>query len=440
MQRTFNQHNLNMKYLRIKNNGELDVRILSLMGGTTKRDNDNLIGNFGTGLKYSLAYLLRNNVDVRIFVGKREVQLTTKTENISNTDFNILYVNGERTSITDSMGVDWQPWMIVRELYSNALDEGGAEYSSVLEADVKGVEDSTSIFIELTPAFLEVYNNWSNYFIVGQEPFYEDDKVKIFPQSGNLKIYKQGILIHTLEKQSIFNYDFKQAKLNELREYKGYLEHDVYKAITQLNDKKSIQYFIENLSEEDYESTVDYNYSWSDDFNSVWEETIGGSKIIHQKAVTNLKAKGIEVDEASHIVVPEQLYKGLSKKFPSVGALRTSKDINDFYEIYNDRLHDKVKKAQRLLEDTGYYIEPELKFIYGIFGDKTVLAKIDISEKTIYISEKHLDTDMFSIMTMLVEENEHYKTGFSDHTRAFQQHFIDLYVNMLVEKEKVDLI
>ena len=428
------------KYLEIKNNGELDIRILSLMGGTTKRDNKELIGNFGTGLKYSLAYLLRNKVDVKIFIGGAEVILYTKTENISNTDFNILYVNGDRTSITDSMGVDWKPWMIVRELYSNALDEGGAEYKVVGSDSITGKEGCTSIFIELTPEFMEVYNNWSSYFIVGQEAFYEDDFVKIFPQSGDLKIYKQGILIHTLEKNSLFNYDFKKASLNELREYKGYLEMDVYKAITQLKDPKSIQYFLENLDDDDYESTVDYDYSWSSTFNDVWEETIGGSKIIHTEAIRNLKAKGIEVDEAKYVVVPKNLYKGLSQKFPSVGALRTSKDINDFYEIYNERLHDKIRKAQTLLEDAGYYMDPELKFIYGIFGDKTVLAKIAIDEKTIYISEKHLDTDLFSIMTMLVEENEHYKTGFSDHTRNFQQHFIDLYVNMLVEKEKVDLI
>ena len=96
------------KYLEIKNNGELDIRILSLMGGTTKRDNKELIGNFGTGLKYSLAYILRNKVDVKIFIGGAEVILYTKTENISNTDFNILYVNGDRTSITDSLGVDWK--------------------------------------------------------------------------------------------------------------------------------------------------------------------------------------------------------------------------------------------------------------------------------------------------------------------------------------------
>lgn len=410
------------------------------MGGTTKRDNSELIGNFGTGLKYSIAYLLRNDICFKVFIGTEEVNISTITETISSIDFNIVTINGEKTSITDSMGVDWEPWMIVRELYSNALDEGGAKYQSIDESNVCGINGKTTIFIELTPEFMEVFNSWEDYFIVGKEPFYEDDNVKIYPQSGGLKIYKQGILIHQLKQESLFNYDFKKAELNELREYKGYLEYDVYNAITQLKDEKSIQYFIENLNDDLYESTVDYNYSWSKGFNDVWEKVIGGSKIIHQEAKTNLNARGIEVDEAATIVVPKKLYRGLSKKFPSVGALRVSKEINDFYEIYHEGLHDKIKKAQSLLENAGYFIDPELKFIYGVFGDKTVLAKVDLDSKTIYISEKHLDTDLFSVMTMLVEENEHYKTGFQDHTRQFQQHFINLYVNSICEKSSIDLI
>ena len=44
-----------MKYLKIRNRGELDIRLVSLMGGTTISGNSYKIGRFGTGLKYSLA-------------------------------------------------------------------------------------------------------------------------------------------------------------------------------------------------------------------------------------------------------------------------------------------------------------------------------------------------------------------------------------------------
>lgn len=413
------------KYLKISNKGLLDTKIIALMGGTTKSNDSYKIGQFGSGLKYSMAYLFRNNIDFRIVIDGDPVSLETKQEVISNSTFDIIYVEGVRTSITTQMGQEWSPWMIVREIYSNALDEGDANYS--IEEKIKGEDGKTCFFIELNADFLEVYNNWSKYFVVGQIPFYEDNNVKIYPQSGELRIYKQGILIHTRKTDSLFNYDIKNAHLNELREYKGYLEHDVEKCICGLTDKKVIQYFIENLNEDYYEANIDYDHSYMGKFGPVWEETLKGAKVIHQKAVENLEARGIEVDKAKNIIVPEKLYKGLSKRFESIGALRVSKKVNDFFEIYNERLQDRISKALKMLENADYYIEPELSFIYGIFGDKRVQAQVDLDKKKIYISEKLLDKDFFSICSILVEENEHYKTGFSDETREFQQHFIDLY-------------
>lgn len=428
-----------MKYLKISNKGLLDIRLIALMGGTTKAGNYHKIGHFGTGLKYTLAFLFRNKIDFKIFVGAEEVKVHIEEEQIGETLFEIICINGHRTSITTQMGEDWKTWMIIRELYSNALDEGGANH--VLTEEISGMENETSFFIEFTPKVMEVYNNWNEFFLVDREPFYSDDKMKIYPQSGPLKLYKQGILIKAYpDRESLFNYDITHAEINELREYKGSEELDICKSIMNIGDKKVIEYFIENIKEEHYESKVDYDYWSHTKFNGVWEETLKGCKIIHTKAVEQLEAKGIEVDKAANITVPKKLYAGLTKQIDGIGALRVSKAVNDFFEIYDEKLDDKVKQAIKLLEDTDYYIDPELTFCYGVFGNKQVMAKVDLDQKKIFISEKHLDTDLFSVMTMLVEENEHYKTGFSDHTREFQQHFIDMYVNQLVEKAKVDLL
>jgi len=110
-----------MKYLKITNNGELDIRLVALMGGTTKANDKYKIGQFGTGLKYTLAFLYRNNLDFKIFVGEQEVKLHTEKEEIRGETFEIICINGQRTSITTKMGEDWEAWMIVRELWCNAL-------------------------------------------------------------------------------------------------------------------------------------------------------------------------------------------------------------------------------------------------------------------------------------------------------------------------------
>ena len=428
-----------MKYLEITNKGMLDIRLIALMGGTTKENDLYKIGHFGTGLKYTLAYLFRTNTEFKIFVGKDEVNINLEYETIGEERFEIICINGHRTSITTKMGNDWEAWMIIRELYSNALDEGEATYQTT--ENINPVDGVTSFYLELKPEIMEVYNNWNDYFIVGKETFYQDEKIKLFPQTGNLRVYKQGILIYKGKKPSLFNYDISDASINELREYKGFLEGDISGILFNLKDKKVIQYFVENLKEDHYEASIDYDYDgWYQSFSKEWEEAMEGTQIIHQEAMDNLQARGIQVDTASNIVVPENLYKGLTRKFEGIGALRVSKEVNDFYEIYNEALHDRIIKAQKLLEEAGYYIEPELSYVFGIFGDERVMAKVSLDDKKIYMSEKHLDSDLFSICTTLIEENEHYKTGLSDETREFQQHFINLYTNQLIEKSKVDLL
>jgi hypothetical protein len=114
-----------MKYLKIQNDGLLDIRLVALMGGTTKSNDKYKIGQFGTGLKYTLAYLFRSNLDFKIFVGTEEIKLHIEKEVIRDEDFEIICINGNRTSITTRMGEDWEAWMIIRELWCNALDEGG---------------------------------------------------------------------------------------------------------------------------------------------------------------------------------------------------------------------------------------------------------------------------------------------------------------------------
>jgi len=432
-----------MKYLRISNKGILDIKLVALMGGTTKGNDTYKLGQFGTGMKYTFAYLLRNNIEFNLFIEDKEIKIHTKYERISDMDFNIIYINNEKTSITTNMGLDWEAWMIIRELWSNALDEGTASYSLVDQKDTIGKSGFTSFYIGLTPEILEVYNNWNKYFISKSvEPIYESDVVRIFPAKGPLQLYKQGILIHELKQESLFNYDIKHTPINELREFKGSVEYELIKVLMNITDTDTIRYFLENVTENHYEGKdIDFDYGWySQKFNSAWEETLKGVKVIHKKAAEKLKNRGIKIDEAANIIVPEKLYKGLTKSFDGIGALRVSKAVNDFFEIYNEKLHDKVMKAKGILEKTGYYIEPELTFTYGIFGDKKVLAKVDLDTKKVYISEKHIDTDIFSICTMLIEENEHFKTGFTDESRAFQQHFINLYANSILEKASVDLL
>ena len=423
-----------MKYIKIQNKGELDIRLVALMGGTTKSKDEFKIGQWGSGLKYTMAYLLKNNLDFKIFIGENQVNISTETEVIRDEEFEIICIDGKRTSITTQMGGNaWHPWMIIRELWCNALDEGG-EVREITD-NLSGCEGTTSFYVQLSPEFKNVWDNWGDYFIHDKAPISETDTYKIFPGGNAIRLYKQGVLIYEdKNNKSLFSYDIRNADINELREFRGTVSFEMVRALASAN-KQAIEYFLENISETYYEGTMDY--CWYTSFSKSWREVIGSSKLIHPKAIETILSRGLEIDTASCIVVPEKVYRFLTKEFTGIGALRTADKVNEFYEIFDAQLELKIKQALAILETCGYFIHPELKFIYGVFGDKRVLAQINIDEKTIMVSESMLNKPIFDVVSMVIEENEHFNTGFKDHTREFQQHFIDLYAKTLLDNNKI---
>ncbi len=66
-----------MSYMLFKNKGLMDINALRLLGASTKRGSNDKIGFFGSGWKYSLAVMLRENISFRIFVGKKEIIVQT---------------------------------------------------------------------------------------------------------------------------------------------------------------------------------------------------------------------------------------------------------------------------------------------------------------------------------------------------------------------------
>lgn len=425
-----------MKYIKLQNQGLMDIRLLSLMGGTTKSKDEFKIGQWGSGLKYSLAYLLKNNIAFRIFIGKDEVIIDTVSETIRDEVFEILRVNGEKTSITTHMGGNaWEPWTIIRELWCNCLDEGG--YLRELTSDIAGEEDKTTFYIQAIPDFMNVWENWLNYFVHDVDPMWENHSFKVYSGGEHLRLYKQGVLIYQDEKKkSLFCYDIRDAEINELREYKGSVSWAMVRCLAGAGENV-IAYFLENITDAYYEANMDYD--WYTNFSTDWRKVIGNAKIIHQKAIDTMIERGVEFDSATCIVVPENVYKFLTKEFAGVGALRMADKVNEFYEIFDTHLESKIKQALVILEACGYYMSPELKFVYGIFGDKNIWAKIHMDTKEVMISEGVKNRSLREICSTLIEENEHFNTGFSDCSRPFQSHFINLYTKTLLEKNSIEL-
>lgn len=427
-----------MKYLKISNNGILDIRLVALMGGTTKSKDNYKIGQFGTGLKYTLAYLFRNNLSFKIFAGLDEVKVHTEIENIRNEDFEIICINGQRTSITTKMGEEWQAWMIIRELWCNALDEGGAAREVVTE--FTPAENETHFYLQVDILFNEVINNWGEYFIHNQEALCETDNYKIYGGGNALRIYKQGVLVYQdTAQKALFSYDVKNATINELREFKGSAQWEVSWALSQANEKVAA-YFLEHITKHVYEGSDDMNYEWyQPQWSEAWRNVLGTAKLIHPKAVEDAAAMGITLDTKSLIIVPKCVFKALTKQFDGISSLRIAAKAGEFHEHYDQQVENKINQACAILEACNYIVHPELKFIYGFFEDKRVLAKVNMDKKEVLFSNTLVQGSLFNIVATIIEENEHFNTGMSDESRGFQQHFINLYTKALLAANEVEI-
>ena len=426
-----------MKYLKITNKGELDIRLVCLLGGTSKTGREDTIGKYGSGMKYTLAYLLRNNIDFHIYSGKRKCKIKTEIENIRGIDFEIICIDGERTSITTKMGPDFECWHTIREVYSNALDEGEATHEVVTK--LTSEENKTSIYIQVTNEVQKVIDNWDKYFVHDLKPMCETQDFKIYPGGESLKIYKQGVLIHeTKETKALFSYDVFNADINELREYRGSPSYAVVKCLCEAN-AKVIQYFLEHVREDVYEGKDTFDYDWYMSWRGKWVETIGSAKFITQKSIDEIRARGIQIDSADYIVVPKAVYKALTKQFPGTGGLYQVQKGQEFMEHYDPIVENRVKEGLAVLEAANYIFHPELTFKFGYFEDKNVQARVSMQDKVVCISNTFLNKPVFEICCILVEENEHFITGYQDNSREMQNYLFKNWVKLMLKEAEIEV-
>lgn len=286
-----------MKYLKISSKGEIDVRLISLMGATTKSNDPSKIGTFGTGLKYAISYFLRNGVDFKFFSGEDEVIFTVEESEISNNTFSEIYCNGKSMNITTHYGHQWKAWEAIREIWCNALDEGDTQRKLVdSRGKLIGSLGVTTFYIQCTKDIKEVVDKWEDHFYNGT-PLYEDENVAIYPNDGgNLNLYKNTVLIEPNEAyKSLFVYDLKKTELNELRQYRGSKSFDIGKSLLSSN-KAVVAILLDAIKEkkEVFEVKIDWEYI---PYNKTKvKQLFAGFLYLHPESDVDMLGKSIKVN------------------------------------------------------------------------------------------------------------------------------------------------
>jgi hypothetical protein len=207
-------------YICVQNQGQIVPEDLMLIGSSSKRDAVGKIGFFGSGWKYALAVLMKNGAKPIIFSGKEEIDIDTEMVEHRGNIAEVITINGQRTSLTTGMGPKWLMWQAFREIFSNAIDEGGHHiYGS---NNPYGTEDITRVYIPNVPGIKEVMDAFDTYFTFQLTPSFTDQygsKLFIWEnEQKNTFHFRKGIRCYeNLHQKSNYSIDFAEISINEQR-------------------------------------------------------------------------------------------------------------------------------------------------------------------------------------------------------------------------------
>lgn len=207
-----------MTYLKIVNDGLIEVEDLTLIGSSTKRGVAGKIGEFGSGNKFSLAWYFRNDCIPTVFRGTKQMNIDTKVVLHRDIPIQVITVDEVDTSITTNMGPKWTGWMALRETVSNALDEGGFEMKTMVNPEFVGEEDKTIYYIPMNSELEKVISNFNHYFSMDRTPLFSNKHGEIFERSSDkFNLYRQGIRCWDSNKEVNFDLNLFDIEINESR-------------------------------------------------------------------------------------------------------------------------------------------------------------------------------------------------------------------------------
>ncbi len=379
-----------------KNEGLLDIRAVKTLGVSVKKEG--AIGYFGTGLKYALAVLLREQQVVTIYIGEDRYEFETRTENIQGKDFDLVFMNGEQMPFTTEFGKNWEVWMAFRELACNAQDEGGQFVYSEKAHEEK--PNQTMIVVQ-GKKIEEAYGERDSIFYPYDRQ--EDHRRCDIVRKAATHLYYRGVRVMPHENNTLFTYNLKEAiELTEDRTAKN-----IYQVRRHIAD-----FFLYEADEDTiiravtapdtyFEGEIDFYQPFaspSESFMKVMENLVSNHKPCNQSA--------------------KELYKKLTKK------------EEKFTEaVLNDLQKKQLEKAINFLKK----FEPEAD-VYPIvvceaLGD-SILGMADTKTHRVYLSKLVFDQGTKQVATTLLEEFYHLKHGFDDRTYDFQNFLFDKILSL----------
>lgn len=444
-----------MNFIKISNEAEFVNRLfLEKLGLSTKRDDANTIGQFGSGSKFAPIAALRKGIRW-ITVGEDEkgpyqLEFVVKEEDGINSIF-CLYDETElkATSFTLEAGMmswDDSDFQIFREAFANALDEHtarNAKYTIEIVDQVKFEPGLFSVYISATHGLTEIVDNFDTYFSMDR-PVVKDlgryGKM-INAKSEKLNVYCKDVQVFDGHQKEgvyppIFNYEFNNITLNEERRvrYESDIDQMIVYCLGRLDrhdddDIAIARKLIESDKWKKYETRCirannasKYDFDENSAFVPAFVERFGENVgIYHAKCaeykdaimVNGLKAVRIEsellYDILKHCGIPNA--EDLNLKTPQYDCIQLPERQQEMY----DRAYALVYAVEPRVADM------KIQFFIPRGDQDTALGVAHIEDKEVYISIKAFDTIRRLIGT-LVHEIDHIVEEWGEHDATFRSY------------------
>jgi hypothetical protein len=433
------------KYIKIANESGFVSRIaLEKLGLSTKRNDPDTIGQFGSGIKYAPIAALRMGLDWA-FTGEDEKGPYTLKYDVENEDGVdcIVYNYGDykkSSSFTVDAGVlSWEdPFQIYREAIANAMDEAytsnGNWYRSIVEEkDVAYNKGEFAVYITASPLMMEIYNDHNKYFLENRDSVYENESsyapVKFYkPYNKQMHVYSKQVMVYENEEwQPMFDYEIQNLKLNEMRTVSDEFSMN-YRIAQSICECKSLSiakdmikmansgktYFEFELST----SLHDVDDNWLEAWCELYDDNcimVTDEQSLNQAYVSFIKEKGFPFK-----TMGSSFFFGILKK----AGVRTIDDIAG--EAINFEIDTDINRYPKLVKaiEIAARFEPgllQLEKPIACFLPKQkdhylgVVINPNTDDKQILIDRNHaLNGELNEIVATVIHEYDHYETGYTD--------------------------
>lgn len=257
------------QYLIFKNTGEISPQEIKTFGMSIKKEG--AIGFFGTGLKYAIAISVRLNEPIRIYSGDMLYIFEKETETVRGKSFDFINMYqgeedtldshildaGTRLAFTTHVGAKWEPWMCVREVLCNCVDEGGTFYYS----DELPTPESNVTYVVMSGLFVNI--PLEEYALPGNKQLLMSTVELDVYNSRSAFVYYKGIRVEHEPKPYRYTYNIKQdTTLGEDRvAHAAYIGAAVISPILESDNEELIRYVTQS-NKESGEGKIPYS-SWN---------------------------------------------------------------------------------------------------------------------------------------------------------------------------------